>query len=214
MVAASGPPYPVLPRLGLAITSAILFSFAIGMVEVDRQVQKTLRCCFVPQALIYGLLLALGNVVATILAALLVEKLDARLAPYYWLLEAFLGVFAFQMVLKNTNITFGNSGVLTIEQWTKKALTSATAAAIARDTHLNTIETGRLAACLAKVPIGPLNAFAAAKLTASAGANVVPTLDAKASANNADPMLYKAFAIAEVVPRNVILAFVKPFLKC
>jgi len=133
--------------------------------------------------------------------------MNPGLAPYYWFFAAFFGVFAFETVLKNTNVTVLDKGVLTIQDWMKKALTGATAAAIVRDVRLNDREIGKLAAALAKVPEARLNAFAAIKLTSGAGTGVVPQLDATAAANNADPMLYKAYAIAYAVSPSVVRAF-------
>ena len=52
-----------------------------------------------------------------------------------------------------------------------------------------------------------MNAFAAIKLTASGGSSIVAQLDATAAANNADPMLYKAYSIAYAVPPSVVRAF-------
>jgi len=192
-----------------AIVSAIAFSFVVGVIEIDRQVQKTLRCCFVPQSFLYWFLLALGNVVATLLAAVLVQKLDPSLSEAYWLFAAFFGVFAFQGVLKNTNVTISGKGFLTIDDWLKKALTSATAASIAKDTNLNDIETGQLARELAMVPISKLNAFATMHLSSDNQVSVVAQLDAIAAANNADPLLYKGYAIANAVPRSLVRAFLR-----
>jgi hypothetical protein len=198
----------VLPEhLWWAIAVAIAFSFILAAVEISREVQKTLRCCLIPQSFLYACLLIFGNLVTTLFAAVLVAKMNPGLAPYYWFFAAFFGVFAFETVLKNTNVTVLDKGVLTIQDWMKKALTGATAAAIVRDVRLNDREIGKLAAALAKVPEARLNAFAAIKLTSGAGTGVVPQLDATAAANNADPMLYKAYAIAYAVSPSVVRAF-------
>jgi hypothetical protein len=61
----------------------------------------------------------------------------------------------------------------------------------------------------APVADGKLNAFVASKLPAAVGVNIVPQLDASANANNADPKLYKAYALVTVVARNEIVAFLR-----
>ncbi len=48
-------------------------------------------------------------------------KLPESLKPYYFLFAPFFGVFGFETVLKNTNITMFDKGVLTIQTWIEKA---------------------------------------------------------------------------------------------
>lgn len=131
------------------------------------------------------------------------------MAPFYFIFTAFIGVFAFQSIIKNMNVTILDKGVLTIQDWIDKAKTGAAAAAILHDVERTEIERGRLAQELAAVADGKLNAFVASKLPAAAGVNIVPQLDASANANNADPKLYKAYALVTVVSRNEIVAFLK-----
>jgi hypothetical protein len=194
-------------HLGWAITAAVITSLILAAVEIDREVKKTFICCLIPQSLFYALLLILGNVISTLLAALPVRKLDSSLAPYYWLFSAFFGVFAFETILKNTNVTVLDKGVLTIQDWIKKALTGAAAAAVLRDVRLRDKETGRLAASLSQVSEGQLNAFLAIKLSKQIGDDIVLRLDAAAATNKANSMLYKAYAVASAVPRSEVLAF-------
>lgn len=190
-----------------AIVIAILLSLVLGYVEIVSDAKKPFRSCLVAQSFSYVVLLAFGNVVTTIFAATVVVKLSATLEPYYFLFAAFAGVFAFQSVLKNMNVTILNHGVLTIQDWIEKARSAAAEAAILRDIQRTDLARGELAKRLAGVDDAKLNAFVASKLPAAAGSNIVPQLDASAKANNADPKLYKAYALVAVVPQSEIKAF-------
>jgi hypothetical protein len=213
ILTASAAGVPTSGSLGLpehlewSIVLAIAVSFILAAIEINGEVRKTFRCCLIPQSFLYVFLLVFGNVVTTLLAAVLVEKLSPSLSAWFWFFAVFFGVFAFEAILKNTNITLLDKGVLTIQDWIKKALTGAAAAAVAKDVQLNDRETGQLAAALAQVPESRLNAFAAIKLTTSSVTSIVPQLDAAAAANNADPMLYKAYAIASALSPSVVRAF-------
>jgi hypothetical protein len=54
--------------------------------------------------------------------------------------------------LKNTNVTVLDKGVLTIQDWIKKAKTAAAAATIENDIERTDIARGRLATGLAMIP--------------------------------------------------------------
>ncbi len=99
----------------------------VALVEIPSRAKTNLASCFVAPSLTYVLVLCFGNVITTILAALAVVKMPASLAPYYFLLAPFFGVFGFETVLKNTNITMFDKGVLTIQTWIEKALEAAAA---------------------------------------------------------------------------------------
>lgn len=66
-------------------------------------------------------------------------------------LSAFLGVFAFQVVLSNTNITFFGKGVLTIDDWINKAKNAAVAKSADREDEYVVQEETELAEKLAQL---------------------------------------------------------------
>lgn len=74
-----------------AIGIAVAASFLLALIEVPNKSRTSLYSCLVAQAAFYWLVLSFGNVVTTLLASLSVTKLPAGLAPYYFLLSAFLG---------------------------------------------------------------------------------------------------------------------------
>lgn len=190
-----------------AIAIAIVFSLVLAAVEIPSLSKKPLRSCMVPQSVFYCVLLIFGNVVSTLLAAILVLRMNPSLAPYYFIFAAFFGVFAFEVVLKNTNVTVFDKGVLTIQDWITKARNAAAAQAIERDIERMDVERGKLAARLSKIPDTRLNTFVALKIPATGGANIVQQLDSAAQANSADPKLYKAYALVAGVSRSEVLAF-------
>jgi hypothetical protein len=192
-----------------AIVIAIAFSFLLAAIEIPSEAKKPFRSCIVPHFFLYCCLLIFGNVITTLLAAVLVVKLNQSLAPYFFIFAAFFGVFAFETILKNTNITLLDKGVLTIQDWITKARTMAAAAAIQRDIERTDINRGRLATRLAKLPSEKLNTFVMIKLAPSSGANIVSQLDTAAKASNADPKLYMAYALVVAVSQSEILAFLK-----
>jgi len=192
-----------------ALAIAVSVSFLLAAVEISADAKKPLRSCLVPQSFFYALLLAFGNIVSTLLAAVVVAAMPHSLAPYYFILAAFFGVFAFETILKNTNVTVLDKGVLTIQDWIQKARRAAAAAALERHVERTDLDKGRLAARLATIPETKLNTLIALKILPGRGVNIVEQLDSAASANSADPQLYKAYALVEAVSRSEVIAFLK-----
>ena len=155
----------------------------------------------------YLILLGFGNVITTLLATIPVAKFDPSLASYNFLFAPFLGVFAFQSILKNMNVTILDKGVLTIQDWMDKAKSAAAATEILKDVERTELNRGVLAQKLANISEGKLNAFIAAKLPPTSAVGIVAKLDADAKANNADARLYKAYALVVVISRNEIVGF-------
>jgi hypothetical protein len=194
-------------HLGWAIAIAIAFSVVLAGIEIVSEAKKPIRSCLVPQSFLYLILLGFGNVITTLLATIPVAKLDPSLASYNFLFASFLGVFAFQSILKNMNVTILDKGVLTIQDWMDKAKSAAAASAILKDVERTELDRGDLARKLADISEGKLNAFIAAKLPPTSIGGIVAKLDADAKANNADAKLYKAYALVVVISRNEIVGF-------
>jgi hypothetical protein len=85
---------------------------------------------------------------------------------------------------------------------------AASAAAIERDIQRTQIDLGKLAIRLSKIPEPELNAFVAINL-ANQNSNIVQTLDNAAMTNNANPRLYKGYAVATAVSRSQVVAFLE-----
>jgi hypothetical protein len=179
----------VLPdnALGRAIAIAVLLSLVVSMIQIPTRSRTGLRSCLVIQSLVYWIVVAFGNVVTTILASAAVTKLPSGLAPYYFLFCAFFGVFAFEAVLKNTNVTMFDRGVLTIQDWIEKALNAAAAAALDNEETRKRAAENRLVALLMRRREMDINTLVLNTL----GAGTVAALDDAARASSADPKMYK-----------------------
>jgi hypothetical protein len=111
-----------------AILIALIFSCLVALTEVRYRSKQRWRVCFNWGLLLYATALGLGNVVTTVIATFYVDL--SKVDPWSPLLYAFLGVFSFQAILNNVNITYLDQGVLAIKDWTRKARTIAVEAAL------------------------------------------------------------------------------------
>ena len=173
--------------LGRAIAIATLLSLVLTIIQIPTRSRTGLRSCLVIQSLVYWIVVSFGNIVTTVLASTAVTKLPNNLAPYYFLFCAFFGVFAFEAVLKNTNVTMFDKGVLTIQDWIEKALNAAAAAAIDNEENRKRATENRLVALLMRRPERDINTLVLNAL----GAGTVPALDDAARDSSADPKMYK-----------------------
>jgi hypothetical protein len=174
-----------------AVAIAVVASFVFTLIEIPSKAKTSLRACLVGSSVFYFAILTFGNTVTTILASAVVVKMSPSLASYYFILAAFFGVFAFETILKNTNVTMFDKGVLTIQSWIDKALNAAAAAAIDRQEELKQSEEDALAKNLMARSEIELNSRILTKL----GAGKVASLDLEARASSADPKLYKVFQL-------------------
>jgi hypothetical protein len=181
-----------------SLSIAVALSLLIAFIEIPSKSKSQFRACLVGSSFFYWLVLSFGNVITTLLASLAVAKLPASLALYYPLLTPFFGVFGFETVLKNTNITMFDKGVLTIKDWIDKAANVAVAAAIAKQEDLNEKERNVLITQLMKLSAKEINTRILTKL----GSQAVGELDAAAKASAADPKLYKVFQLVSTLSRS------------
>ena len=169
-------------EIAAAIGIAITVSLFIALIEIPRKARTTkFRACLVGPSFFYWVVLSFGNTITTLLASVAVVKMPASLSNYYFLMAPFFGVFAFETVLKNTNITMFDQGVLTIQNWIDKGLDAAAAAAIDRQETIKQEEETRLVAKLMERTEKDINTRILNKM----GAGKVETLDAAAQASTA-----------------------------
>jgi len=189
---------------GLSLTSsdllsafavAVALSVLIALIEVPVRSKAGLRACLSGTFVFYCLVLSFGNVITTLLASLAVVDLPSTLSQYYFMLSAFFGVFGFETILKNTNITMFDRGVLTIQTWIEKALNAAAAAAIQKQEDTNEEERSQLITRLMKLSDQEINTRILHKL----GTPAVPQLEQAAKASSADIKLYKVFQLVQVL---------------
>lgn len=114
---------------GIAVSFAALLSLLISLIEIRFLSKAWLRSCVTGSAFFYLLILLVGNTATTSFAAATISGKFPGL-EYAWFWYAFVGVFAFEALLQNINLTFVGKGVLSINDWISKARDSAVASAI------------------------------------------------------------------------------------
>jgi len=193
-------------EIGAAIGIAIAVSLVFALIEIPSKAKTTkLRACLVGPSFFYWGVLSFGNTVTTLLASVAVVKMLPTLSDYYSLLSAFFGVFGFETVLKNTNITMFDRGVLTIQNWIDKALDAAAASAIDRQETLKQEEETKLVFKLQQRTETDINTRVLSKM----GAGKVEMLDAAARGSAADPKLYKILQLVTTLSSNERAALLK-----
>jgi hypothetical protein len=210
--------------IAIGVGVAVFFSTLISFIEVMNRSKSDLRTCLTGAFFMYWLILGTGNTATTLLAVSPVESWfsgfigdissDATSTPTpsltptpnsseppepsgaIWFWYAFIGVFGFEILLKNINLTFANIGVLSINDWISKALDNAAASAIESQTNSDTKQAQILANKLKLLPAQELNA----QVINCLGANRLQELENTAQINGADPSLVKALALAYEAP--------------
>lgn len=177
----------------IAAVIALPLSALIVAIEITRAASSSLFRILRSPTLLYFLIVAVGNIFTTFLAAATVsQQIPAGTAPP-WFWYAFLGVFGFEAILKNVNLTFAGIGVLSINDWITKAKDAATADVIEADVWLKEQQAMTLAARLKVLPEKDLNTHVLNIL----GSGQVQWLEAEAAQAKADPQLIKALALAK-----------------
>lgn len=95
---------------------------------------------FNPRVLLYILILLVGNGATTLLAVTLTQKYFAGYPNFAWFWISFLGVFGFEAIIKNINISIFRTGVLTINDWIETAQELAVRS-VRRSEHVRDIDT-------------------------------------------------------------------------
>lgn len=188
-VAAGAP----LPEVGYveAIAMAMAMSLVLANIQLIREAKTSPRAIIGLELGFYFCIVAFGYAATTLLASTLTSRFPVGLKDYFPFISAFLGVFGFESILKNTNVTMFDRGVLTIQDWTERALTVAGAAAIARQQRYDSRRQALVVAILMNFANDRLNALVLSKL-----GDKVRDLEAAAVANQADPKRYKAMQLA------------------
>ena len=190
----------VLSPVSTALLLSLIFTILICLIEIPSRSKASVRACLGWSFVVYVLIFIVGNVTATLLAPPLVPAdLSAALAGWAPLFYAFSGVFAFQGILGNTNVTFFGQGVLTIEEWIAKARDNAVANAVEKQARLELHRAQQCAEDLRNT-LSPadLNTYVARYMNPE----TVKKLEADAMNAKADPALYKALWFAMEKPEE------------
>jgi hypothetical protein len=166
-----------------AVGIALCLSLLIACIEIPATSKTSLRSCVGILSLFYFAVLSFGNAVTTILASLTVAKLPESLWAYSWVLCPFVGVFGFEAILKNTNVTMFDHGVLTIQYWIEKARDAAAGAAIERQEDIKQGQSEKLFKRIMTLTEIDINTRILNKL----GDGIVDRLNTAARSSGADP---------------------------
>jgi hypothetical protein len=186
----------------------VVASAVFALVEIPKQSKTTLRACLVLDSFLYWAILSFGNSVTTLLVStVVVENIPAALSRYYFLFYAFFGVFGFETVLKNTNITIFDQGVLTIQNWIDSAKNAAVASAIAAEEVLK----GSLEIALQKHLNGMSELDINTRILTKSGPTTVSQLEDDAKRSSADAKKYKVYYLISKLDAYERMALLKEF---
>ena len=198
--------------MGVAVAVGLTIAITLVISPIDilfRAKKADLRDLLGSAFFLYVGILAIGNVVAALLAySSLVGSVPEVIGGWLPLIVAFAGVFAFEGVLSNTNVTIFNKGVLTIDDWIEKARGTAVEKAI--EEHARAVLRRQLstAGVLRMLPEVDLNAH----LAQAIGPNEVARIEEEAGRIKADPRFYKALELANKAP-DLAAELVKAYQK-
>jgi len=176
----------------IAALVAIILSALLVFIEISRSSKVAPRNLANFHTLMYFLMAAIGNVFTTYIASASASDQIPPSMPR-WFAFAFLGVFGFEAILKNINLSFAGRGVLSINDWINKAKDSAVAAAVELNVQYNYRLANTLAQELAQIDEETLNAHAITLL----GPEQLQSLEKIASESKANLKLMKALAMAK-----------------
>ncbi|MGO9256534.1 MAG: hypothetical protein ACLQU1_09565 [Bryobacteraceae bacterium] len=201
-----GPPPPTtdnsIPR---AVLFSVGFSVLAGLVELTSRSKADLASCFGKSPLLYVVLTGCFNSLAAALACgLLKDRIPGGpwLAPMFY---ALFGVFAFEGVLSNTNVTIFQKGVLAFEDWIAKAREPAVAEVLARQTQRDSDRTTKLARQLVKLSERDLYTYVIEAFPDS-GAKLIDVSKDYSAKYGTDPRFYVALVFARKSPQAAVAA--------
>ena len=150
-----------------ALLLAALFTTLIVIIQLVSESKSRFRAIWCVESALYLAIYLVGNSFGTFVALLQASDLSTEIAGNpdgssiaqgsalnVWgipFLSAFLGVFAFQVVLSNINVTFFGKDVLTIDDWINKAKNAAVAKMVDQEDEYIAQEEAELAKKLAQL---------------------------------------------------------------
>jgi hypothetical protein len=207
----------------IAVVLAVILSILISIIQVKSSCgsKVSYRAC-VPTGsfLLYLLILIIGNTATTLLAGATMGPLTQNLNPseptdqningnspviaafsgLTWFWYAFVGVFGFEILLKNMNLTFANRDILSINDWITKARDNAVESALEMQINLDEQESQRLANHLVKLSVKKLDTH----IVNTLGQSVLHRLQTTARKQKVDVKLIKALYLAKQEPVKAI----------
>lgn len=179
-----------------ALFLTVLLSALLAFVQVLYSSQSDVRSCLSVLLVPYMLIEILGGLVMTVITfdALHSAQDGLRVVSNErtWFLSPFLGVFGFSGIVQNVNVSFLETGVLMLREWTAKARGLAVAKAVEKQTLTETERPQEIAQSLLELTDEDLNAQISMVFEPSR----IDELETRASEVNANSKFLKALAFA------------------
>lgn len=175
---------------------SILFSIIAGFVELQFRSKAELASCLGKSPLLYIVMICFFNTLASATAAgLLKDKVPGGvfLAPMFY---ALFGVFAFETVLSNTNITIFDKGVLAFQEWASKAREPAVASIQRRQSQKDQDRILNLAKRLAQRSESDIHTLVLTTLEKAPGEELIKESLAYQTQYGIEPKFYLALVLA------------------
>src|SRR5258706_6795778 len=180
------------PALFPLIGFVLVLTSLLVAIEILAVSKSRFRSCFQASSFFYLFILFVGNSVASMIVLIpYVDDIVPGRSMGYALFASFFGVFSFEGILSNTNVTVFNHGVLTIADWIWRARDGAIAATTKQDVATTINENRQLTDKLRALPEQDLNALVESNL----GNGSVVRINQGAAAANADPRYSKALEL-------------------
>lgn len=147
----------------IAIFFTLFLTAVIFVIELTNSSERSrIRPLFSFSPFIYFVILFIGNVITTLTTSSFIETDDAiQGLPLFqsnsWFWYSVIGVFCFEAIIQNLNITYSEKGVLTISDWISKAKDRAVAKVIEKNIEIDHDEIQLLSSKIQKLDESEIN---------------------------------------------------------
>lgn len=147
----------------IAITLTFFLSLVIYVIDLTSSSERSrIRPLLSFSPVIYFLILFLGNVTSTLVTASYITSDETvrgiqLFQSNSWFWYSVIGVFCFEAIIQNINITYSEKGVLTIRDWISKAKDRAVAKVIEKNIEIDHDEIQLLSSKILKLKESEIN---------------------------------------------------------
>lgn len=184
----------------IAILFTFILSLVIYLIDLTSSSERSrIKPLFSFSPVIYFLILFLGNVITTLITASYIESGEAiqgisLFQSYSWFWFSIIGVFCFETIIQNINITYYEKAVLTISDWIAKAKDRAVAKVIEKNIEIEQDEIQLLSSKILKLPESEINTHILDYLGNDRFEKIKKLIDEN---SEIDPLLIKSKALAQ-----------------
>lgn len=164
--------------------------------QTSQKIIPTLQMFYGIWFFLYTIILMICNSATTIFVCTIISSDNNNFKEFGWFWSPFIGVFAFEAVIKNINVSFSDIDLLSIHDWIRKGRDQAVAWAIRKHDKYEVFSIQKVSEKLKLLPETVLNSHILQYFSQV----TVSELDKKARESNADAQLLKAFYLAKSKP--------------